>query len=142
MATDRKPTGDKALGRRLYAAREAKGLSQAELAKKIGKGQSTVAGYERGSDYPGPDALDACCEVLEISMDWLHGRSVMSNRAEDFYKEMISRVKRKNLRDMGTYLDDEDLEDAAAALDAFLESRIQRKKKKKTTPKKKTNRRR
>lgn len=141
MATDQKPTGDADLGTRIFAAREAKGLTQAALAKRIGKAQSTVAGYERGADYPSTDTLDAICEVLETSMDWLHGRSVMSNRAEDLYKQMIGRVKRKNLRGMAD-LDDEDLEDAAAALDAFLESRIQRKRQKKKSPKKKTSKRR
>ena len=66
----------KEFGRKLKTARERKGLTQPELAEKIGKqnGQ-TISNWETGS-YPPKSFADAIrlSEVLDVDLDYLTGR--------------------------------------------------------------------
>jgi transcriptional regulator with XRE-family HTH domain len=52
-------------------ARLAKGLTQDELAKRIGTKQATVATWEIGYSFPRPSMLPRLSEVLEIPIDEL-----------------------------------------------------------------------
>jgi len=59
------------LGKRLAAAREKKGLSQAALAKRVGAGQSTIASIEsRNKDASGLLLL-RIARVLGVDLVWL-----------------------------------------------------------------------
>lgn len=64
------------IGRRLKAARVKKGLSQAELAERIGVSQAAIGQWERGQYAPRGKNLNALNEVLgpdlvlEESQDW------------------------------------------------------------------------
>ncbi|HIE12145.1 MAG TPA: XRE family transcriptional regulator [Desulfotomaculum sp.] len=67
------------LGERLAALRREKGLSQAELAKLLNMGQSTIAMYERTRRTPDPTTLKRLADFFNVSVDYLLGRT--NNRA-------------------------------------------------------------
>lgn len=52
------------VGTRIKTMRMSRGLSQAQLAKKIGVGQSSVAMWETGQRLPGWEAIDALSDVF------------------------------------------------------------------------------
>lgn len=57
--------------RRLADARNARGLSQADLADEIGAGQSTVATWERGKNEPDLKTIEKLAKVLDKPPEWL-----------------------------------------------------------------------
>ncbi len=61
------------LGERLRQARERRGLSQAELARRIGAGVNQVPRYENGQAEPSPMLLKRLARSLEITSDYLLG---------------------------------------------------------------------
>lgn len=50
--------------KRMKLLRKAKGLSQDELAKAIGRTKETVSHLERGLSFPNADTFDRLCTVL------------------------------------------------------------------------------
>lgn len=63
------------LGERLKAARDAKGLTQTQLADAVGQHQSTLAHWERGKARPSPEKVDLMAPVLGVATEWLlYGR--------------------------------------------------------------------
>lgn len=52
----------------LAKARQAKGLSQAELAKKLGVSAGTVGGWEAGDHGPAKDRLAEVARVLDLDI--------------------------------------------------------------------------
>lgn len=58
---------------RLKSLRKAKKLSQAELAKKLGKTTWAIASYEQGKSYPSIDVLIKLCSIFKVSSDYLIG---------------------------------------------------------------------
>lgn len=61
-----------AVGRRLVAARTAKGLRQRDLAAISGLGTNTIANWETGTRRPRVDQLALVLPVLEVSSDWIY----------------------------------------------------------------------
>jgi transcriptional regulator with XRE-family HTH domain len=61
--------------RRLRAAREMRGLSQAELAERTRLQQAAVSHYEGGTRRPSLRNLRRLSEGLEVTIDYLVGRS-------------------------------------------------------------------
>lgn len=61
------------LAERLKQAREAKGLSQIEMASKIGVSQAAYCYYEQGLRIPSLGVAKTICGVLNVSLDWLTG---------------------------------------------------------------------
>ncbi len=55
--------------------RKKKGLSQAELGKQIGTSGDVVGRYERGDIKPSIDVVEKIANVLEVSIDYLIGKS-------------------------------------------------------------------
>lgn len=58
----------------LKAERARKGLSQSELADKVGLTRSAIYRYENGVSDPPLKILVLLAEVLEVSTDYLVGR--------------------------------------------------------------------
>lgn len=58
-------------GERLRQARLAKGLTQKQLAEKIGAKHNSVSDWENDKNKPGPDAIELICGVLQISPNYL-----------------------------------------------------------------------
>lgn len=61
-------TSLKALGLRIKTLRQARGLTQAQLAERCGYEPLTVSRFERGTYAPGIDTLAAIAEVLGTSV--------------------------------------------------------------------------
>lgn len=69
------------LGERIAALRRARGLSQAELARKLGISASTMGMYEQSRREPSVQTLVALARELEVSTDLLlTGKSAPPNR--------------------------------------------------------------
>lgn len=60
---------------RLKHLREKHGLSQAELADKIGISRGSISFYENNSRVPDIDVLGLLCDFFSVSSDYLLGRS-------------------------------------------------------------------
>lgn len=78
---------------RIMQARKEKGLSRDELAEKIGTSGPIVGRYERGDMMPSIDIATKISEALEVSLDYLVGKSSlllkdnnMLERLEDISK--------------------------------------------------------
>ncbi len=56
------------LGAKVRALREARGLSQAELARRMGTTQSVIARLELGGAEPRLDTLRRVCAVLDADL--------------------------------------------------------------------------
>lgn len=59
------------IGKRIKELRSELGLSQAQLAEKIGVAQNTVAQYESGKSKISIDVLVNLAKVFEISTDYI-----------------------------------------------------------------------
>lgn len=59
---------------RLRATREAKGLSQADLAAKTGLQPSAISHFETGRRAPAFDNLKVLADALSVTTDYLMGR--------------------------------------------------------------------
>jgi transcriptional regulator with XRE-family HTH domain len=58
-------------GDRVAAAREAQGLSQKALAKKLGIGLKTLEGWENDVAEPRANKLQMLAGVLNVSLSWI-----------------------------------------------------------------------
>ena len=61
------------LGERIKKYRSIKGMSQKELAQRLGVAVSRVSNWETGLNRPDVDMLAQICDVLEVSPDVLLG---------------------------------------------------------------------
>lgn len=64
-----------ALGERLKKARNNKGLTQIEAAKKLGVTNGALSGYERNYRDPDTNMLKEMAELYEVSLDYLVGNN-------------------------------------------------------------------
>lgn len=95
---------------RLKEAREMRGLSQGDLAEKAGLQQTAVSHFETGMRKPSFDNLRRLADALEVSSDYLLGRSTqhesaqhadaffrdvskLSNEDRDFLRKVINSMK-------------------------------------------------
>ena len=70
-------------GGKIKEIREARGLTQDQLAELASLNRVTVAKYESGRVEPGAQALARIADALEVSTDMLLGRSNVIPAAED-----------------------------------------------------------
>lgn len=64
------------IGHKLANLREKKGLSQAALAEKIGKSQSSIAMWETNKRRVPDEALKELADFYGVTIDYLMGRDV------------------------------------------------------------------
>lgn len=55
-------------------ARQARGVTQDELAERLGVGMTTVSRWETGTSEPNASMLCLMADVLDVSTDQLTGR--------------------------------------------------------------------
>ena len=60
---------------RLVMARRTRNLTQVQLAKLLHMSSQTVSNWENGSKIPSAETLDRLSEILNVSIDYLLGRS-------------------------------------------------------------------
>ena len=79
-------------GARLLQARKKKGISQEELAAKLGTKGPAIGRYERDEMKPSIDAAAKMANILGVSLDWLVGNTdteldtTAMNRIQDIAK--------------------------------------------------------
>ena len=62
-------------GKRLREVRREKGLTQKQLAERIGSTERGIRHYELGTMKPGLDVILAILDNIDVSADYLLGRS-------------------------------------------------------------------
>lgn len=67
-------------GQRLFVARQALGLSQTEVAAKLGITQAGYAAWERDPVALRPDQIEKLTEILNVSVDELFGKEDKNGR--------------------------------------------------------------
>lgn len=70
-------------GKKLREAREAKGFSQAELARQISSHHSIIGKYERDEVKPTVDVIKKLAEVLDTTISYLMGETENQNVFKD-----------------------------------------------------------
>ncbi|MBX0320140.1 helix-turn-helix domain-containing protein [Shouchella clausii] len=63
------------LSKKLAELRKKQGLTQGEIAKKIGIPRTTFSGYENGNREPDYTTLKLFADFFEVSTDYLLGRT-------------------------------------------------------------------
>lgn len=94
------------LGGRLSRARDATGLSEAQLAGRLGVRVSTVRGWESDRAQPRANRLSMLAGILNVSLSWLlHGvgtgpvdRDDRSNEALMLRFDRLKRLHRETAR--------------------------------------------
>lgn len=133
----RKTTGDRNVGKRVAAARRAKGLTQPELAKRLGIRQQSVSAIETGKTSMDSQTQKLLLRELEISADWLLGRRAMANEHEKLLDELLLALPKKAHADLKK-LGPRELKQVARSLAALIEAGAATREPK--TPRKKTKR--
>lgn len=88
-------------GERLHAAREARGISQAQVAKQLGMSQNAYACWERKPVALRPDQVEQLAKILNVSIEALfNGNGGMERKGGPTGKarrvfEEVSRLPRK-----------------------------------------------
>ena len=77
------------LGRRISALRKQRGLSQAELANRLGISPSAMGMYEQGRREPSAETLVALARELQVTTDFLLTGKIDSRLDEDAYSRMV-----------------------------------------------------
>jgi len=83
---------------RLIEAREARGITQADLGKVLGRSGSTISNWERGEQAPEPGTLDQLARALNVAPGYFakevpdHGRSAI------FFRSMANATARVRTR--------------------------------------------
>lgn len=90
-------------GERLRQIRKEKGLTQAEVAKLLSIGESTVSFYESGKRQPDYKTLVRLSEVFKVSTDFLLGKTNLRtpietiaahHEGEDWTEEELEEIER------------------------------------------------
>lgn len=89
------------IGKYIAEKRKGIGLTQKELAERVGLTDKAVSKWERGKSIPDHDVIARLCEVLNISVnEFLSGEDIVSeNYSEKAEENMMSLIKdKKNSR--------------------------------------------
>jgi len=123
MTTKREPTGDAKMGKRLRKYRESVGLTQKQVANRIGISQGSVSQIETGGIMPEQEHLDALADLYDETLDDLRGRGVMAGEIGNFEQALLDAFKRQTMRKLKA-APPELLAEIARDLAALVESRL------------------
>lgn len=101
-------------GKKLKECREAKGISQSELAKALSTNHSIIGKYERDEVKPTIDVVKKLAEALDTTVGYLLGETKQSNFLKD--TAMVRRLNDLN------NLPEKDKEYILYALDGLIKS--------------------
>jgi transcriptional regulator with XRE-family HTH domain len=93
-------------GERLLAAREARDLSQTELAQKAGLQPAAIGHFERNRRKPSFANVRALAKALNVSSDYLLGRTADMRGATTAFRgeEQLSEADREHIQMMITLM--------------------------------------
>lgn len=93
------------IGEQIKAARKAKGVSQEELAVRLGVVRQTVSKWENGMSVPDADVLIKIAELLDVPVSQLLGMEPESGSVQDMAgelarlnKELAAKIQKEKLR--------------------------------------------
>lgn len=109
------------IGSRMRALRKNKGLSQEELAGRIGKSTETVSNIERGVFLPRIDTAEEIANALEVPMYelFVHDISINDKTKITVINEIIGLLKNQPLDLLKTTL--EQVKSFIALKDSFID---------------------
>lgn len=81
------------LGQRIKDLREENGLTQEDLAKKLGISKSTIGMYETNKRKPDTTTKEALADLFNVDMDYLYGRSNIKNKTAQIIELASSGVQ-------------------------------------------------
>lgn len=81
------------LGQRIKDLREENGLTQEDLAKKLGISKSTISMYETNKRKPDTTTKEALADLFNVDMDYLYGRSNIKNKTAQIIELASSGVQ-------------------------------------------------
>ena len=112
-----------AFGERLSVLRKGAGLTQAELAKKLGISKSSVSMYECGNREPEFDLLEKMADCFQVDMNVLLGRTepLVNNDPEltAYLEALRDRPEMRALFRLPKNATREDVETAVTILEAL-----------------------
>lgn len=85
-------------GERLSQARVCRGLTQTVLGTMVGRSQETVSKWERGDQFPEPDALERLSECLAMPVAWFLSRPPVYGDHVCFFRSNVSLTKEAQSR--------------------------------------------
>jgi HTH-type transcriptional regulator, competence development regulator len=91
------------LGETIAKLRKEKGLSQYELADRLGFSRGKLSNYEQGSRQPDYDTLKKIADYFEVSIDFLLGREEKANTKKDTLEEVNKLVKEYGIEQFGFF---------------------------------------
>lgn len=83
----------KELGRKIKILRSEAGITQREMAEKIGTTAASLSAYENGTQNPSVSVIVAIADLFQVNTDWLCGRTRQANR---FHTDAIVRFDLHN----------------------------------------------
>jgi HTH-type transcriptional regulator, competence development regulator len=91
------------LGETIAKLRKEKGLSQYELADRLGFSRGKLSNYEQGSRQPDYDTLKKIADYFNVSIDQLLGREEKVKTKEDSLDEINKLVKEYGIEQFGFF---------------------------------------
>lgn len=83
------------IGKRIRKYRKERGLSQRQLADKIGVSNGRVSNWEQGLNRPDADILAKLCDVLNVSPSLLLGVRLSNDELSDTERKIIQAYREK-----------------------------------------------
>lgn len=83
------------IGNRIRKYREKLGISQKELAERIGVSNGRVSNWEQGLNRPDADMLAELCRALEVSPSSLLGIKLSKDELSDTERKIIQAYREK-----------------------------------------------
>ncbi|HLV30652.1 MAG TPA: helix-turn-helix transcriptional regulator [Chitinispirillaceae bacterium] len=83
------------IGHKIKVLRQLRGMSQAELAKRLGVSQKIISAYERNYRTPSADKISHLAETLQTTANELYGTFKDDQYGKDLKKVTIWRIVEK-----------------------------------------------
>ena len=107
------------IGKTIRTMRMSRGMSQADLANRIGKKRSAVGNYENGTREPDLDTIEALADAFNVSMADLLDHETDKEDLWELREQLLRDPERHILFSMARNAKIEDVRRAVAVIDAL-----------------------